>query len=139
IVKRDEREKVHPGRYGVPGGKLEWKELDILHPTRMNGDVYDFENAVEKLLIREAMEEAGIEIDDNLKYINSVAFIRPDEVPVVLVKFTAKYKRGEVKPEVGGFTDYAWVNEEEVKDYPCIDGVPEEVAKTIEIFKNGRD
>ena len=100
ILKRDEREKVHPGRYGVPGGKLEWNDLDITKPTRMNGDVYDFEDAVEKLLEREAMEEAGIEIERDLKYINSVAFVRPDGIPVVLVKFAAKYKGG--RSEAGG-------------------------------------
>ena len=135
ILKRDMREKVHPGKYGVPGGKLEWNELDIANPTRMNGEVYDFENAVEKLLIREAAEEAGIKIGEELHYINSVAFVRPDGIPVVLVKFAAEYTGGEVKPEVGGFTDYAWVNEEEVKEYDCIEGVCEEVAKTIKIFK----
>lgn len=134
ILKRDEREKVHPGKYAVPGGKLEWKDLDINNPTRMNENVFDFENAVEDLLKREALEEAGVEIQDYLEYINSVAFIRPDEIPVILVKFAAKYKRGEVKPEKGAFVDYAWVNEEEVKNYDCIKGVPEEVSKTIKIF-----
>ena len=134
ILKRDEREKVHPGKYAVPGGKLEWKDLDINNPTRMNGNVFDFEDAIEDLLKREALEEAGIEIQDYLEYINSVAFIRPDETPVILVKFAAKYKRGEVKPEKGAFADYAWVNEKEVKNYDCIKGVPEEVIKTIRIF-----
>jgi len=75
ILKRDEREKIHPGKYAVPGGKLEWNNLDINNPTRMNGDVLDFENAVEGLLKREVYEEAGIEIENNLIYINSVAFI----------------------------------------------------------------
>jgi 8-oxo-dGTP pyrophosphatase MutT (NUDIX family) len=134
ILKRHEREKVHPGRYGVPGGKLEWNDLQIGKQTRINGDVLDFENAVEKLVAREAKEEAGIEIFPELKYINSVAFIRPDETPVVLVKFATKYKSGKVKLEEGGFTEYAWVNAEEVKKYPCIDGVHEEVRKTIELF-----
>jgi 8-oxo-dGTP pyrophosphatase MutT (NUDIX family) len=134
ILKRDEREKVHPGRYGMPGGKLEWSDMDIAKPTRVNGDVLDFENAVEALLKRETKEEAGIEIEDSIIYINSVAFIRPDETPVVLMKFAAKYKSGEVILEKGGFTDYAWVDAEEVKKYPCIDGVEEEVARTIRIF-----
>jgi 8-oxo-dGTP pyrophosphatase MutT (NUDIX family) len=134
ILKRDEREKVHPGRYGVPGGKLEWKELDIMKPTRINGDVLDFEGAVENLLERECMEEAGIEIEKGLKYINSVAFVRPDGIPVVLVKFAAKYKGGEVRPEAGGFTDYAWVTAEEAQKYECIEGIKEEVAKTIGLF-----
>jgi len=135
ILKRDEREKVHPGKYAVPGGKLEWGDLDIHKPTRINGDVLDFENAVEDLLVRETKEEAGVEIEKELKYVNSVAFVRPDEIPVILIKFAAKYKGGKVRPEAGGFTDYAWVNEEEVKKYDCIKGLEEEVAQTIKLFK----
>ena len=134
ILKRDMREKVHPGRYAVPGGKLEWSELDITKPTRVNGDVLDFEYAVEKLLAREAAEEAGVVIEPKLAYINSVAFVRPDGIPVMLIKFAAKYVAGEVKLERGAFTDYAWVNEAEVKNYECIDGIQEEVAETIKLF-----
>lgn len=134
ILKRDEREKVHPGKYAVPGGKLEWKDLPVNTPTRMNEDVLDYENSIEELLKREVLEEAGIEIENEFTYINSVAFIRPDEIPVILVKFAARYKSGEVKPEKGAFTDYAWVNEEEVENYDCIKGIKEEVKKTIEIF-----
>ncbi len=134
ILKRDEREIAHPGKYCTPGGKLEWEDLDIKNPTRMNGDIFDFENAVEGLLKREVLEEANIEIQDFFEYINSNAFIRPDETPVVLVKLAVKYKQGEVKTEKGGFVDYAWVNEKEVENYDCIKGVPEEIAKTIKIF-----
>ncbi len=136
ILKRGEREKVHPGKYAVPCGKLEWKDLDLKNSTRMNGDVVDFENAVENLLKREVAEEAGIEIQDELFYINSVAFVRPDEIPVVLVKFAAKYKSGEVVLEKKGFTDYAWVNGEEIENYDCIDGIEEEIRKAIKIFSS---
>lgn len=135
VLKRSEKEKIHPGKYCVPGGKLEWGQLDIARPTRLNGDVLDFEDAVEELLAREVREEAGIDIERNLKYINSVAFVRPDEIPVILVKFAAKYKDGEVHPEQGDFEDYAWVNEEEVEKYDCIKGIPEEVALAIKLFK----
>src|SRR3990167_7305754 len=134
ILKRDEREKVHPGKYAVPGGKLEWKDLDLENPSKYNGDVIDFDEAIEDLLRRETMEEAGIEIENEFFYVNSAAFVRPDEIPVVLVKFAAKYKSGEVVPEKGSFTDYAWVNEEEVKKYDCIEGIKEEVGKTIKLF-----
>ncbi len=135
ILKRSMREKVHPGRYCVPGGKLEWEAMDPKSPTRVNGDVLDYENAVEKLLEREVREETGIEIEPEIHYLNSVAFIRPDGIPVVLVKFAAKHKSGEVKPEEGDFDGYAWVNSEEVKDYELIDGIDEEIKRTIEIFK----
>ena len=138
ILKRSMREKVHPGKYAVPGGKLEWNQLDITKPTRINGDVLDFEDAAEDLLAREAKEEAGVEIERELKYINSVAFVRPDGIPVILVKFAAKYKGGEIRPEPGAFEDYAWVNNEEVKKYDCIKGIPEEIATTIKLFKHGK-
>lgn len=136
ILKRDPREKVHPSKFAVPGGKLEWNNLDITKPTRMNGEVFDFENAVEELLKREVFEEAGIEIEDDLVYINSVAFVRPDGIPVILVKFAAKYKSGIITLEKGGFTDFAWVNQDEVKKYDCIQGIPEEIAKTILLFSS---
>ena len=135
ILKRSEREKVHPGKYAVPGGKLEWENLDITKPTRMNGDVIDFEFAVENLLAREVQEEAGILIHPEIKYINSVAFVRPDEIPVVLVKFAARYKSGEVRLEENAFSDHAWVTAEEAQNYDCIDGIPEEIAVTCDLFK----
>ena len=134
ILKRHSREKVHPNKYAVPGGKLEWNNFDVSKPTRINGDVLDFENAVEDLLKREVKEEAGIEIQNNLAYINSVAFVRPDGIPVILVKFAAQYKSGEVVLEKDSFTDFAWVTAEEVKTYDCIKGVHEEVSKTVELF-----
>lgn len=135
ILKRHEREVAHPGRYGVIGGKLEWKDLPVGSPTRVNGDVLDYQSALENLLVREAREEAGIEIFPELRYVNSSAFIRPDEVPVVLVKFAAKYKCGDIVLEEGGFTEHAWVDAEEVKNYSCIDGIAEEVAQAILHFE----
>ncbi len=137
LLKRSSTEKVHPNKYCVPGGKLEWKDLPIDKPTRLNGHVLDYENAVELLLAREALEEAGIEINfsTGLKYINSVAFIRPDGIPVVLVKFAALYKNGDVSLEKGSFTDHCWVNAKEVKELECIKGIPEEVEQTIKLFQ----
>lgn len=135
ILKRHEREVAHPGKWAVPGGKLEWKDLDIHRPTRINGDILDYQDAVERLLVREVYEEAGITIrDTDFKYINSVAFIRPDGIPVLLVKFAAEYLSGEVVLEEGGFTDFAWVHAEEAEQYVCIEGIQDEIKKTIALF-----
>jgi 8-oxo-dGTP pyrophosphatase MutT (NUDIX family) len=135
ILKRSENEKVHPGKYCVPGGKLDWSDLDINHPSRINGEVLDFEGTMERLLAREAFEEAGVEIYGTPIYINSNAFIRPDETPVAMIKVAMKYKGGEVKLEEDGFTDFAWVNEDEVENYDCIGGIQDEVIKAIKLFK----
>lgn len=134
ILKRDLREIVHPGKYGVIGGKLEWKDLDIKNPTRINGYVLDFQEAIEDLLEREAFEEAGIRIHRGLKYINSIAFVRPDGVPVIMAKFAAKYRSGKIVLEKGGFTDHQWVNEKEVNKFECIKGIDLEVKKAISLF-----
>lgn len=134
ILRRNAREVVHAGKFGVPGGKLEWEDFDLMHPSKMNGDVMDFDNAIEALLKRETKEECGLDIEDQLHFINSAAFVRPDGIPVVLARFAGKFKSGEIDLSEGAFTEYAWVNTEEVKNYDYILGIPQEVSKTIEIF-----
>ena len=134
ILKRDEREKVHPGKWGVCGGKLEHGDLDLKHPTRMNGDVADFEGAVRDLLRRESKEEANIELGEEFHLLGDIVFVRPDGIPVVMLQFGGEYAGGEVQPEAGAFTEAAWVNADEVKDYDCIDGIQGEVARTIKAF-----
>lgn len=125
ILKRSSKEIAYPGLWAGVGGKLEFKDL--------NGAKDKWDHIAETLLFREAMEESGLEVE-NPQYIGSIAFIRPDNVPVVSVQFGIMYKSGEVKipPE---FEDYAWVDATEVMDYETIEGVKDEVVKTIEIFK----
>ncbi len=135
ILKRDPREIAHPNRYATPGGKYEWADMNLANPGRINGDVLDYPNAIEDLLRREIREEAGIEVGDDWRYICSVAFVRPDETPVVLIKLAVEYKSGEVIIEKGSFTDLAWVNAEEAGRYDCVDGMKEEIAKTIALYE----
>lgn len=136
LLKRSETEKVHPGRWATPGGKMEWQDFDLDKPTRLNGEVLDYLDSVEALLKRETMEEAGVELNNDFKFINSNTFIRPDGIPVVLIKLAVSYKSGDVVLEEGCFDDHTWVNAEEVKKLECIDGICEEVAKTVELYKN---
>jgi hypothetical protein len=60
--------------------------------------------------------------------------VRPDGIPVVLLKFAAEYDSGKVKPEEGAFTDFAWVNNREISKYDCIEGVTDEVKTAIHLF-----
>lgn len=136
ILKRSEREIVHPGKWANVGGKLEHGDLNMDAPTSIDGDVAVFEDALNKLLMREIYEESGVKVKPEPKFIDSKVFVRPDETPVVLLKFAAEYASGEVKPEAGAFTEYAWVNGEEVENYDCIEGVTNEVKASIEAFQN---
>lgn len=132
ILQRSNKEIAHPGLWGVSGGKLEWADLKNIPWTRKNFTVLDWEGMVEILVKREAKEECNLEVSDP-KYLDSVVYLRPDKVPTVCCKFALKYKSGRVKipPE---FDNFAWVDKEDVKKYKCIQGIPEEISKTIEIY-----
>jgi len=136
ILKRSEKEVTHPGLWSVIGGKLEWQDLKESKITRWNFDVPNWENAIEELLFREAEEESGLKVSDP-KYLTSVAFIRPDGVPVVCAQFAVKYKAGKVKvaPE---FEDFAWVNEDEIKNYYVIKGIDREIKMAIDAYSQRR-
>lgn len=137
ILRRDPREIVHPGKWASVGGKLEHKDFDLDAPSNIDGDVIAFYNPILDLLRREAKEEAGIELGDTAIPITNKVIVRPDGIPVLLLFYAVEYVSGEVVPEPGSFTDHAWVNTEEVKQYDCVTGVAGEIATTIATFNNG--
>lgn len=132
ILQRSKKEIAHPGLWTVVGGKLEWSDLRESKITRMNYDIPNWEEMIEQLLCREAEEESGLKVEDP-KYLTSVAFVRPDGVPVICPKFALKYHSGKVKiaPE---FEDYAWVDGQEVKNYKTIKGIDKEIFQTIDLY-----
>ncbi len=81
ILKRDEREIVHPGKYGVVGGKLEWKDLPINKPSRINGDVLDYQSAVEDLLEREVLRKQVLKFIKNLDILIALPLSAPMKPP----------------------------------------------------------
>lgn len=135
ILKRDEREKVHPGKWAGIGGKLEHRDLDLDKPSRVDGEVNVFDDSIPDLLAREALEESGVTVELPPHFIGTKVIVRGDGIPVVLITFAALYKSGEVRPEAGGFTDFAWVNANEVEKYDCIQGVSDEVKSTIQVLE----
>jgi 8-oxo-dGTP pyrophosphatase MutT (NUDIX family) len=136
ILKRDMREKVFPGKWAPIGGKMEHADFDISKPSKVDGDVLVYVDPLLDLLNREAMEEAGITIAKPFNLIENKLIIRSDGIPVNLMTFTAKYAGGEIKLEQGGFTDFAWVNAEEVGNYDCIESVRYEVKAALELNSN---
>lgn len=133
ILQRSKKQVAHPGIWGPVGGKLEHKDLRATPPTRMNGEVTDWEHMIELLLVREAKEESSLDVYD-FRYLDSVVFVRPDGIPVVCVKYGCRAKPGEVIMPPDEFQAFAWVDEKTVDSYQCILGVPDEVRKTIGIF-----
>lgn len=134
ITKRNENEKAFPGKWTVPGGKLEVSEYIDKKPDTKEGHWY---NVVENLIKREVKEEVNLDIEDP-EYCSSISFIRPDNLPVIILSFYAKYKAGQIKLEPS-LTDHAWVSLEEVKDYDLIAGIREEIEMADKALNGIKD
>jgi 8-oxo-dGTP pyrophosphatase MutT (NUDIX family) len=133
ILKRSEREIAHPGEWTVPGGKLvrsDYESTPITHGT--NG----WYEVVVKALKREIKEEAGLEVKD-ISYLTDMTFIRPDDIPVLVLSYWCRYGSGEV---VLGkdMTDSAWITPEEGKKYKIIPGILEEIEVVDRLIKTGK-
>ncbi len=121
ITRRSEKEKAFPGKWTVPGGKL---ELDD-YQNRTKDTSSHWYNVFEDLLRREVEEETGLKIRD-VGYVTSMVFFRPDGIPTVIVSLYAYHDSGEVQLSEE-MTDYAWVTLEEAKEYDLIEGIYEEL------------
>ncbi len=122
ITKRAEWEKAFPGRWTVPGGKLE-----VLDYVLRNKDTpHHWYNVCEDLLKREVLEEVGLEIE-NIDYVTSMVYIRPDNIPCIIISLFAEPKTENIRL-CKALTEYAWVNLEEAKNYDLIEGIYDELV-----------
>jgi len=130
IAKRSENEKAFPGKWSVPGGKLEKKDYAEREADTSAGQWY---NILEDLLRREVREETGLEIK-NIKYLTSLCFVRPDDIPVVVISLYADHHEGEVVLDEEN-VEHAWVSAEEAKEYDLIDGILEEIEVVDKLLR----
>ena len=134
ILKRSDREKAYPGRWTVPGGKLERKDYENKLPTKQNDK--NWYGVIEELIKREVKEETNLEVKD-IKYLIDMTFIRPDNIPVVVLSYYCMYNSGETKVS-SDFTDFKWVNIDEAKNFNLIEGIYEEL-EMVEDILNGKE
>jgi 8-oxo-dGTP diphosphatase len=135
IAKRSEKEAAFPGLWTVPGGKL--RRDDYEKRPKDTGD--SWYNVLEELLRREVKEEAGVEID-NIRYLLSLAYIRSDNIPTLIISFYCDYKSGEVELSEE-LTEFAWVKGEELQNYKFVPGLLEEIEmvdKELKGKKSGK-
>ncbi|MBI4049838.1 MAG: NUDIX domain-containing protein [Candidatus Doudnabacteria bacterium] len=116
--KRSEDEIAFPGKYVVPGGKVD------------NG------KSIEETLREEIREEAGVEVQ-NIFYVGDFQFIRPDHNPVMGLEFGCEYISGEVQPGEDMDT-MEWLTIEEAEKLDFIPGVIDYVKKAFELYNNQR-
>ncbi len=124
LIERSEKEEYGGGFISFVGGKVDKTKESV--------------NILEKTLIREIYEEIGVEVEDQMTYVNSSLFLA-DEEPVVDIVFLCKYKSGV--PHCKSPDEVAnvfWMSIEEVRNHPSIPvwlkrniNLAEEVKKRI--------
>jgi 8-oxo-dGTP pyrophosphatase MutT (NUDIX family) len=130
ICKRSMKEKAFPGKWCVPGGKVEVN--DFVNTKKDTKDHWF--DIFEKVLQKEISEETGLKIK-NIGYVSNLAFIRPNGFSTVIVSLFADYDSGNVKLSEDELVDHAWVTLEEAKNYDLIENIWEQIEK-VESFQN---
>jgi len=128
ICKRSDEEKAFPGKWCVPGGRLERKDFDLIAKDLENYWI----NVLEKVLEREIKEETGLEIE-RVRYVCNAGFIHPEGISVIIMSLCAEHKGGEVKLN-DELVDHAWVSLEEAKEYDLINSIYEQIAKVDSFY-----
>ena len=132
ITKRANWEKAFPGKWTVPGGKLEVLDY-VLREKDTSSHWY---NVLEDLSKKEVKEEVSLEIK-NLDYVTSLVYIRSDKIPSLIISLWAESPEGEVRL-CNALTDYKWVSLEEAKNYDLIEGIYEELEILDRKLKTGK-
>lgn len=131
IARRAEWEKAFPGKWTVPGGKLE--VLD--YALRKKDTSEHWYNVVENVLKREVMEEVGLEIK-NIGYVTSLVYIRSDGIPSLIISLFAEPVGDQIRL-CNALTEFAWVDLEHAKNYELIEGIYEELEILDKFLKKG--
>lgn len=105
ISQRSFEEEHEPGKWTIPGGKIE-----------NNENVKEIFNVIEKTLSKEVMEEVGVEIEKEAQLVTNNTFERSTGQMVLAMVFLTEYKSGEPKP-LEDTIDVKWVGEEDLDQY----------------------
>ncbi|MBI3421261.1 MAG: NUDIX domain-containing protein [Candidatus Sungbacteria bacterium] len=123
IIRRSPDKKRFPGKWTVPGGKLETSDYTSL-PKDTEHYWY---NVLENTLRREVHEEVGIAIQ-HVEYVTSLATIHGDGSPSLVISCMADYASGEIVLQEAELDQSAWVSLEEAETYDLIDGIYDELV-----------
>jgi len=118
VLKRSEREIAYPGQYTFPGGKIEDNDT------------------VEETLIKEAKEEANLDLKPGKILLKDKAFIRPDEQTVKVFSYLCEAENLDSLKISTDFTEYRWITLEDLKTIPHV-GIEDELIQAEKLYNQG--
>jgi 8-oxo-dGTP diphosphatase len=121
MIVRGAGEDYLPGALSFPGGKVEGAGFE--------------DDVLESTVRREIREEVGLEIHDDITYVESHSFVGDGE-PCVDVVFLCRYMGGEAHPgDPEEVESVIWMIYEEILEHP---DVPEWTKKSLKLAEKKR-
>lgn len=121
LVSQRSLEETHdPGKWTIPGGKVE----------RTEGNVW---NVIEMTLFDEVREETGIEIEEDVQLITNNTFIRSTGQHVIAIMFLCHWKSGEARA-LEDTSDVKWITKEEIGEFDFSPNVDKYIFKGFELL-----
>jgi 8-oxo-dGTP pyrophosphatase MutT (NUDIX family) len=121
VIKRSEEEEHAPGTLSLVGGKVE--------------GAAETPSILEKTLVREVLEEVGIEVEDELVYLESKTFLTDKGEPVVDVVFVCERKGGEARCADLEVDAVYWMTAEEVMGHEKAPGYLKDTIRAAETVR----
>lgn len=121
IIKRSEKEEHAPGILSLVGGKVETDSVTS--------------NILEETLRREIREEVGIEVTNDLCYLESKLFYATTGEPVVDMVFLCEYQSGEININPEEVSEAYWMSYPKILS--CTDS-PEWLIESIKKAEKAR-
>jgi len=117
LSQRSYEEEHEPGKWTIPGGKVENAEHEE-----------EIFNIIEKTIVKECMEEVGVEISDEFMLIENNTFKRTNGQMVLALLFLCKWKSGDLQP-LEDTINVSWASHHELDNYQFPPNVKEYVQK----------
>jgi 8-oxo-dGTP diphosphatase len=121
VSQRSQEETHDPGKWTIPGGKVE----------RTEGNVW---NIIEKTLADEVREETGLEIADKVDLIANNTFIRSTGQHTVALIFLCHWKAGEAQA-LEETSDVKWISRNEIGNFDFSPNVDKYIIKGFDLLE----
>lgn len=118
VSQRSFEEEHMPGRWTIPGGKVDHNDDDVF-------------NVLQFTAKRETLEETGVEIADEMELVTNNSFTKANGQHVVAVIFKCRYKSGEARP-LEDTIDCKWATIDEIKSIDFPPNVKEYILAAID-------